>query len=233
MSKNKTGLAANFSMVNAVPGSITALFTVSVVLMNLLANKEINTGVSWLALDMGMTVSWLSFLVMDVVTKRYGPKTSVRLSGFAMLVNLLVCGMLAVAATIPGNWAEYYTYGTQEVNDALDATIGGTWYVLAGSTVAFMVSSVVNAMLNDLIGRKYLKSKVGYRAFAVQSGVSTLAAQFVDNLVFSTMVSYVFFGWTFTQVITCSVTGCVIELLCEMLFSPVGYKIAREIGDAK
>lgn len=37
----------------------------------------------------------------------------------------------------------------------------------------------------------------------------------------------IFFGWSFIQVITCSLTGAVLELLCEIIFSPIGYKVSR------
>ena len=41
------------------------------------------------------------------------------------------------------------------------------------------------------------------------------------------MVSYVFFGWTLQQVILCSIAGAVMELLSEVIFSPVGYKVCK------
>ena len=31
-----------------------------------------------------------------------------------------------------------------------------------------------------------------------------------------------------TQVIICSITGAVCELLCEIVFSPVGYKVTKQ-----
>ena len=66
-----------------------------------------------------------------------------------------------------------------------------------------------------------------FKSFALRSYVSTGIAQFVDNLVFALMVSYVFFGWTPLQVITCSLTGALAELLFEILLSPIGYRITR------
>ena len=49
----------------------------------------------------------------------------------------------------------------------------------------------------------------------------------MDNLVFAVMVSYVFFGWSVVQVITCSLTGAFAELLFEVVLSPIGYKITK------
>lgn len=213
-------------LMRSVPCAVVALFAVSVVLMNLLANKELHTGLPWLALDCGFLVSWLSFLVMDMITKRFGARASIQISAFAVTCNLFVCAVLIVVKHIPGNWGAFYDFGLVEVNQALNNTFGGTWYVLFGSTVAFLASAVVNALLNAAIGRATTTS--GFRHFALRSYVSTMLAQFVDNLIFALIVSYVFFGWSLQQVFFCSLAGCLMELLCEVVFSPVGYKVSKQ-----
>lgn len=208
-----------------VPSVIMALFVVSVVLMNLLANKEINTGISWLALDCGLVVSWLSFLAMDMLTKRFGPKAAIKLSLTASGINLIVCGFLLLVSKIPGNWAEFYNFESETINQALNNTFGGTWYILLGSTIAFITSAIVNALLNAGIGSLFRKDT--FVAYAVRSYVSTMIAQFVDNFVFALIVSHVFFGWSMLQCVTCSLTGCIVELLCEVIFSPIGYRVCK------
>ena len=136
---------------------------------------------------------------------------------------------MLVVKFIPGNWGAFYDFGMVEVNQALNNTIGGTWYVLAGSTLAFLTSSVVNAVINALIGRA--NTQKGFGSFALRSWLSTMIAQFVDNFVFALVVSHVFFGWSMLQVVTCSFTGCIMELLCEMIFSPIGYKVSKQWED--
>ena len=59
--------------------------------------------------------------------------------------------------------------------------------------------------------------------------MSTALAQLTDNLVFALMVSRTFFGWTLLQCFTCALTGAVMELLFEVLFSPLGYRAAKRI----
>ncbi len=83
-----------------IPSVITALFTISVVVMNILANKTIYQN-EWLAVDGGILVSWLSFLCMDIVTKAFGPKAATKLSIFAILTNLLVCLLFAGLSCCP------------------------------------------------------------------------------------------------------------------------------------
>lgn len=214
-------------LLRSVPSEVLTLFTMSVVLMNILANKEVGLNLSWIALDCGFAVSWLSFLFMDMLAKRFGPKASFKISIFAVVVNLMVCTIFYFVSLLPGNWGEYYTYGMNEVNTALNSTIGGTWYILLGSTVAFIISAAANALVNGLIA-KLVKHHSTFKEYALRSYISTMVAQFVDNLVFALMVSHVFFGWSMLQVITCSLTGCLIELVCEIIFSPIGYRVCKK-----
>lgn len=125
-------------------------------------------------------------------------------------------------------WGAYYDTGMIEVNTALNATIGGTWYVVLGSSLAMLVSAVVNSTLNQSLGRMLKKNN--FASFAFRSYVSTGVGQFIDNLVFAIVVSHTFFGWTWVQVLMCSLTGAVAELLCEVFLSPVGYQGRSRLG---
>lgn len=212
-------------LLQEVPASVMMLFCLATCFMNLLASKEIAFGVDWLALDCGFSLSWLIFLCMDMITKRFRAKAAIELSIIAEAVNLFMCIILFVVSKIPGNWSAYYDYNDGVVNSALNATIGGTWYVVFGSTIAFIVSAIVNAIINESIGNKLTGSS--FRVFAIRSYVSTMIGQFVDNMVFALIVSHVFFGWSMTQCITCAFTGCILELLSEVIFSPLGYKVSK------
>jgi len=212
-------------LLRSIPSPTVSLFILSVVCANLMANKEL---LSWrfVALDCGYAFSWIMFLCMDVVCRRWGAAATVKLSLFALAVNLAVCGSFALLAKAPGMWGAYYETGNPAVNDALNATFGGAWYVVVGSAVAFLSSSVVNALLNVRIGRAVEPDRRGgFGAFALRSFVSTLVAQFVDNFLFSTLVSKLFFGWTWTQVLVCSAIGALVELVGEICFSGFGYRV--------
>lgn len=224
--KMKRSISNYLLLMRNVPSLVMVLFCTSVILMNLLANKEIGLNLNWIALDCGFTLSWLSFLCMDMLTKRFGTKASIQISLTAMTINLFVCVILFLISKIPGNWGAYYTYGDSIVNSGLNSTIGGTWYVVLGSAFAFGVSAVVNAVLNTMIGK--MCKKDNFKSYALRSYISTITAQFVDNLIFALLVSHMFFGWSLLQCITCSVTGCLLELLCEVIFSPIGYKVCKK-----
>ena len=217
------------SLIRSVPPLLFSLLVLSVVGMNLLANKSIDTGVDWLALDCGILFSWLTFLCMDVLTHCYGPKAATALSFTALVLNLFMALIFFLASRIPGVWGESFVEGSEDViNSALDNTFGGTWFIILGSSVAFLASAVLNNFLNYGIGR-LLKRKQGFGVFAARSYISTFLAQFADNLIFALLVSQLFFGWTLVQCLTCALTGAVLELLFEVFFSPIGYRMSRTI----
>ena len=216
------------TLLRSVPALFLAVFAISVVLMNLLANKSINLPWDWLALDCGIIVSWITFLCMDIATKHFGARAATMLSITAVFINLFACLIFFLASLIPGMWGEAYVEGSESVIVyALDHTFGGTWYVLAGSTIAFIISAIINNLLNAAIGRVFRRNPDGFGAYACRSYVSTAVGQFTDNLIFALLVSHFFFGWTLLQCITCAITGMIVELLCEVVFSPIGYKVSR------
>ncbi len=205
-----------------IPATVVTLFVVSVISMNLLANKTL-VQTDWLALDGGILISWLSFMCMDVITKYFGPRASNKIAILAASINLLTCLIFYVASIIPST-ADDYT--------ALNSILGGTWFILLGSTVAFLASAVINNFLNWIIGRAFKKNPDGRLAFATRTYISTFIGQFFDNLIFAVIV-FVFFApifwdgfhWTLLQCVTCSLTGATAELLMEVFFSPFGYRI--------
>lgn len=213
-------------LMRSIPPMILTLFVMSVCAMNLLANKSIDLPFDWLALDCGIVVSWIAFLTMDVITTHFGPKAANEISVLASLLNLGLCFFFLVGSKIPGAWANSYIPGAEALlNDTLDRTFGGTWYVIFGSTVAFISSAFVNNITNFLIGKLILKNPDGFTAYLLRSYVSTAIGQFVDNLVFALIVSHFFFGWSLTQCVTCALTGMIVELLCEVVFSFFGYRM--------
>ena len=208
-----------------VPATVVSLFVVSVVSMNLLANKTIVQN-DWIALDGGFLVSWLSFLCMDIITKYFGPRASNKVAFLAAAVNALTYFTFYIVSIIPSDAADY---------TALNSILGGTWFILLGSTIAFLVSAVINSFVNQAVGTLFIKNPDGKLAFAVQAYVSTFIGQFVDNLIFSVLVFTIFapifwdgFHWTILQCVTCALTGAVAELLMEIVFWPFAYRTVNK-----
>lgn len=212
-------------LLRSIPATVVTLFAVSVICMNLLANKTL-LKLDWIALDGGILISWLSFMCMDIITKHFGPKASTLISVHAVMINLLTCLIFYIVSAIPSAADDY---------SAFDTIFGGTWFILLGSTVAFLASAVVNNVLNWLIGKCFTAEPDGKLAYMMRSYISTFFGQFLDNFIFSLIVFNFFapiywngFSWNVLQCAMCALTGAVAELIIEIVFSPFGYKICRK-----
>lgn len=210
------------STIGRVPSVVLTILVLTIVSMNLLANKEL-VRTEWLALDCGYVLSWIPFLIMDYLCKQYGGKTASAVSIFAILINLVVFIIFHLVSLTSGMWGEYYATGLPEVNDALNATIGGSTWIVLGSALAMAVSSVINSIINIGIAKMQKSNRFG--AFAVRSWVSTAFSQVVDNFIFALVVSIPLFGWNLMQAFICSITAAGLELLAEMVFSPLTYRL--------
>ena len=212
-------------LLRSIPATVVTLFVVSVICMNLLANKTL-LQLDWIALDGGFLISWLSFMCMDIITKHFGPKASNTITVLAAMINLLTCLIFFVASIIPSNAGDY---------SAFDGIFGGTWFILLGSTIAFLASAVINNTLNWMIGKSFRRNPDGKLAYAMRTYISTFIGQFLDNFIFSIIV-FVFlapifwdgFHWTLLQCAMCALTGAVAELIMEIAFSPIGYRITKK-----
>ena len=107
--------------------------------------------------------------------------------------------------------------------------------MLLGSTVAFLASALINNVLNSAIGKCFRKNPDGKLAYVMRTYVSTFIGQFFDNFIFSVIVFVFFapvfwngFSWTVLQCATCALTGALAELIMEMLFSPIGYRLTKK-----
>ena len=212
-------------LLKSIPATVVTLFVVSVISMNLLANKTLYQN-DWIALDGGILISWLSFMCMDIITKHFGPKASNRISVVAAAINLLTCIIFFIASIIPSNAGDY---------SAFDGIFSGTWFILMGSTIAFLSSAVINNTLNWMIGEIFRKNPDGKTAYAMRTYISTFIGQFLDNLIFSIIVFVICapifwngFHWTILQCVMCALTGAVAELIMEIAFSPIGYRITQK-----
>ena len=211
-----------FAMIRSIPKAVTILFILTVITMNFLARITL-VSLPWLALNAGILISWLSFLLMDIVAKHYGALTANLLSLIAIAANLL-CSLICVV--ISRIW--HYP--------ALDTVVGGQWSILLASTIAYIVSALTNNYTHVAIGNHFRKNPDGVAAYAARSFISTFLSQIVDNFLFVFLAFCVFpylpgalqVHWSILQCIGASVTCAVLELISEVIFSPIGYAVVKK-----
>lgn len=219
-------------LLRSIPGLVTMLFIMATITMNLAANKIIWNGLvingtPLVSITGGIFLSWSIFLLMDVVTKTYGVKASIKLTVLGALVNSFAVIFLALIASLP---AKYPYEGSSTVFDTLfgfaSLAAPQPWQILLSSTVAYIISGIVNAIINGALGKLFRKDPDGKAAFYCRSYVSTIIGQFADNFIFAALAFSVFAHfYTLPTLIGISIVGALLELLCEIIFSPFGYKI--------
>ena len=219
-------------LLRSIPVTVVTLFVVSVICMNLLANKTL-LQLDWIALDGGILISWLSFMCMDIVTKHFGPKASTTISLLAVAINLLTCLIFFVASVIPSNANDY---------TAFNSIFGGTWFILLGSTVAFLCSAVINNRLNWAIGKRLAYHSNDRLVYSIQTYVSTFVGQFCDNFIFAVIVFVGFapvywdgFHWTVLQCCMCFAASCRSDIYQRPFYFPIfsGSEIINPIFSCK
>ena len=217
-------------LLRSIPGVVTTLFVVSVVIMNLAAAKTIvMTDPSWLGITGGLLLSWIPFLCMDVVVKTYGAKAATKLNIFGLFINLCCIGIYQLVATIQVG-------GDPSTYAAFNATFSQTWQIFVASSIAFVVSGIINNITNVSIGKFFQKNPDGKAAYVTRTYISTMLGQFVDNFVFTALAFLVFFklsigtslGWTWLTVLGTATFGAILELAMEVIFSPIGYKVCQK-----
>lgn len=222
----------------SVPGLALALITVANILMNILANKSIielpfpNSDSFWLIQDAGVCLSWIGFLAGDLLVKNFGAKHAIRVNLTALFISLIVSGLLAIVAIIPGTWSPEFNYSdpstVSAIKEAINSVMGNVWYVILGSALASAVGLIVNNITQELLLKK-IEKKHGnkYLGYLIAAAISTIFGQILDNFVFAAVVSVHFFSWTWLTALMCSVDGAIFELIIEMVFTPLTYHISK------
>lgn len=211
-------------------------FVMSIVLMNLLANIVFIDVPGILVLDAGIFLSWIVFLALDMVCKRYGAKAANILTVFAIIVNLLITCLFVLVAYL-GCLASGIDFAAIPEGSFL-LILKGDWSILFASTLAVLVSAICQNLMNVTIKKLFAKkhNDKKFTSYAVASYISTAIGQFVDNLVFGVFLYLVIFAqwgmaYTFPQVLGQAFIAMLVELVCEVVFSPLGYKVARKWED--
>lgn len=240
--KAKTTLKDFFNMkdwvklLRSIPALALTFCILASVLMNILANKSIvdqqigNTWM-WIVQDAGILFSWCGFLAGDLIVRAYGTKNAIRVSLTSVLVALFVSIVLIGVSYVPGVWGEAFLPDGSvnvAVNGALDRTIRGAWMIVLGSTLASAIGLIFNNITQGTL-LKSIQRKHGdhYWGFVTASATSTALGQFLDNIVFGFVVQATLFGWGIDKVISASIIGMLLEIVVELIFTPITYKISK------
>lgn len=213
----------------SIPSVVFALCVLANVLMNILANKSI-INLPYLVQDAGIIMSWVGFLAGDLIVRAFGTKNAIRVNITCLLLSLFVSALLLIVSFVPGEWSPVYEYAEEYadmINSSINEIIANQWYVILGSALASLVGLITNNLIQGTMLKAIIKKHGDhYIGYLFASAISTIFGQFLDNLVFAAVISLHFFGWTVAQVFMCSLFGALLELVLEMIFTPITYRIS-------
>ena len=237
-------------LLRSVPAVALALIFVANVLMNILAAKSIinvpatfnstnwftNGDNFWLVQDAGIIVSWVGFLAGDLLVKAFGSKNAIRINITSLVLSLFISLLLIGVSKVRGDWSPIWndSLNPSIIDPDIDPTatrealIINVWYVILGSAAATFVGILVNNITQGILLKKMIKKHGDhYFGYFVAAGASTVFGQVIDNIVFAVLVGMPFFDWSLFSVLMCSLLGGLVELVAEMIFTPLTYKISQ------
>lgn len=194
----------------------TAVFFMSVILMNVLASLVFAPSYlfGFIPYDGGVFVSFIILIAVDIYCKKKGAEYANILSFTAAFVAFAFSGIISLAS--------YLLMGAA-------GPLNGLWLTTLASCIALVVATAVNGVFNQLLG-KVFKNKDNMGTFAWRALPSTAISQFVDNLLFIVLAQFVFnaFGGfkivaNFGDACVYAAAGVVLEFIIELVFIPFGY----------
>lgn len=187
------------------PGTITAAFSVLVVISNTISAKLIPLPLfDAFAIPAGLITYPLTFLLSDLITELYGAKEGRKMVMTALALSLLSYGVIQTALWLPSHQPEF--------QHSFDTVLGLNGWIVLASLTAFLVAQTLDVQLYALI-----RTWTGDRLLWLRNNGSTLVSQLVDTV----LVNWIFLHY-----------GMKMEnsLIFQVMVFSYAYKAAFSIG---
>lgn len=208
---NKKKSLAGITTATILVGLI-ATYCVAVVMYNLFEMKTIGTATFAIA-GGGLVISWLVFLVMDIITEVWGKDTAVKIFTFAAVLNVVIVLIAQLIIALPGTYPEQ--------NNAFAQIFSNGPRIVLASALAFWFGNYVNTIIMHTM-KKNSKDKKDKKTFAVRAVLSTLAGQFIDNALFVVLafapIGLSLFEMRWQDIASSVAIGTALEVIIEATF---------------
>lgn len=190
---------------------LCSAYCVFTVIQNIFEMKTIGTE-SLAIVGGGILVSWITFMINDIVTEVYGKETSIKVFVIAGILNTIIVILAQLLIALPGSYEEQNIAFAQIFSNSVRTTLA--------SLTAFYIGNYIN--MKVMLTMKGDKNNEGLFGRAV---VSTVLGQFTDNMLFVTIafapIGLSAFEMTWVDILTSVIGGTCIETLVESIFVPI------------
>ena len=200
--------------------ALTGTYCVVAVMMNILCVKPLGFGTVLTWMDGGLFISWLVFLIANVITEVYGKRTAQLVAGIATIVAFCISIVAALEVYIP-TLPEY-----AEQNEHFKFIFNNGPRTIISSAIAFYLGNLVNVHIIDRLKKIAIRhnNDNGFR-FTFRAVVSTIIGQFVDNALFEILafapIGISAFEMQWKDIATIVLIGTPIETAIEAFFVPL------------
>ena len=198
--------------------------------MNVFCMKPLSWGTDVVFSDGGQTISWIVFLISNVIVEVWGEKESIKVISFAAITTflLLIIGRLLVMVPV---LPEY-----MEQNNAFSLVFSNGPRTIISSIIAFWTGGFINVEIISFM--KKVIRKDGKVQFFLRASFSTLIGQLVDNALFMVLafapVGLSPYEMMWKDIISSVIIGTAIELLIESCMVPfVTIPLSKHISKIK
>ena len=190
---------------------LTALSASVLVISNIVAVKLWNF--CGIAVDGGIAIFPLSYIIGDVVMELYGKKIGDHVVFIGFAINIMAVLVFLLVGALP----EYPGWGGQE---SYNAILGFTPRIVIGSLAGYVTSGLVNNFVFSKI-----KKRTGEKYLFLRSLGSSMVAKVFDILLFDTIafLGVLSFSEFCSQVAFAYGAGIVLEIL----LTPLTYLVVK------
>ena len=212
---------------------LSALYTAVAVSMNIFCMKSLSFGTPYILCDAGLLISWIVFLVSNVIVEVWDKKTSVVLISVAAIIAFLIMVIGRLVVFIP----TLDEYAEQAHAYALIFSNGPR--TIIASVTAFWVGNYINVhIIAEIKAELERRAKDNRIYFFIRAVISTLIGQWVDNVMFMTLafapIGLSVYEMAWKDIMSASIYGTFIELFVEAFFVPfITIPLVRHIRKIK
>ncbi len=214
MKDSKKGLSSQDFLIG-----LSLLYGVVAVTMNIFCMKGLSFGSPIIICDGGLLISWLVFLISNIIVEVWDERTSVKIVSITAVVSfviMLIGRLIVMIPTLP-------EYGEQAAAFALVFSNGPR--TILASVCAFWVGNIINVHIIYKF-KMWLEERGRDNRFLffLRAAFSTLIGQLVDNALFMTLafapIGLSLYEMAWKDIVSSVLSGTVIELVVEGALVP-------------
>ena len=210
----------------SIPGPIVATYVLALSYMNFFALKEFPLG-KIAVIDCAFLLSWIPFIIADVLTKVLDFHAAVSMAIFGACCNFVFSLLMWFVTLIPSSFGLGSNPGMER---AITEILGSHGLIILGSGLSLVVATGVKGYCMYRLDKK-LKDSYSVKTVYIEVVVSSLIGQLVDNTMFAFFSWFLLFHWSFRTIVCSILIKTAFELFMEMICLPVGYISINQFRD--